>query len=135
MKLSDYQKQALLTDRTPAVGGASTDVARLIPLLGLAGEAGQLVAEYKKRLRDGPGHVLLLIVSPRNLATSSGIWQTLQANTVLALTMSLNRTSTRLHRYTSIMMHLCGSMLNTAKLNAFLASLWRPFASSESPHG
>ena len=35
----------------------SADVGRLIPLLGLAGEAGQLLAEYKKRLRDGPGHV------------------------------------------------------------------------------
>lgn len=33
------------------------DAARLIPLLGLAGEAGQLLSEFKKRLRDGPSHV------------------------------------------------------------------------------
>lgn len=58
MKLSDYQRQALRSDRTPS----TTDVGGrpgLIPLLGLAGEAGQLVTEYK-RLRDGPGHVLFV---------------------------------------------------------------------------
>ena len=60
MKFSDYQKQALLTDRTPASTSMSSDAARLIPLLGLAGEAGQLLAEYKKRLRDGPGHELFV---------------------------------------------------------------------------
>jgi NTP pyrophosphatase (non-canonical NTP hydrolase) len=57
MKLSDYQARALETDRTPGMADGSTDVARLIPLLGLAGEAGQLLSEYKKRLRDGPKHV------------------------------------------------------------------------------
>ena len=60
MKLSDYQAQALKSDRTPASTNMSADAARLIPLLGLAGEAGQLLAEYKKRLRDGPGHVLFV---------------------------------------------------------------------------
>jgi len=60
MKLSEYQKQALLSDRTPASTSMSADASRLIPLLGLAGEAGQLLAEYKKRLRDGPGHVLFV---------------------------------------------------------------------------
>jgi NTP pyrophosphatase (non-canonical NTP hydrolase) len=57
MKLSDYQAKALETDQTPAPVGMGPDAARLIPLLGLAGEAGQLLSEFKKRLRDGPGHV------------------------------------------------------------------------------
>lgn len=54
MNFADYQSQALKTDRT-GLGGA--DAAQLVPLLGLAGEAGQLLSEYKKRLRDGPSHV------------------------------------------------------------------------------
>lgn len=57
MKLSDYQAKALETDQTPAPAGMGPDAARLIPLLGLAGEAGQLLSEFKKRLRDGPSHV------------------------------------------------------------------------------
>src|ERR1700689_3794564 len=60
MKFSEYQEQALRTDKAPTAPGMSADAGRLIPLLGLAGEAGQLVAEYKKRLRDGPGHVLFV---------------------------------------------------------------------------
>lgn len=58
MNFSEYQREALRSDRTPVSTDMPADAARLIPLLGLAGEAGQLVAEYKKRLRDGPGHVL-----------------------------------------------------------------------------
>jgi NTP pyrophosphatase (non-canonical NTP hydrolase) len=54
MELSDYQTRALETDRT-GLNGA--DAAQLVPLLGLAGEAGQLLSEYKKWLRDGPSHV------------------------------------------------------------------------------
>ena len=57
MKLSEYQAKALETDQTPAPAGTGPDAARLIPLLGLAGEAGQLLSEFKKRLRDGPSHV------------------------------------------------------------------------------
>ena len=60
MKLSEYQARALETDRTPAPVGMGPDAARLIPLLGLAGEAGQLLSEFKKRLRDGPSHVLFV---------------------------------------------------------------------------
>lgn len=60
MNFTDYQARALRTDRTPPATPMSNDAARLIPLLGLAGEAGQLLAEYKKRLRDGPGHVLFV---------------------------------------------------------------------------
>ncbi|HEY2051615.1 MAG TPA: nucleoside triphosphate pyrophosphohydrolase family protein [Caulobacteraceae bacterium] len=57
MKLSDYQAKALETDRIPVPLGMGPDAARIIPLLGLAGEAGQLLSEFKKRLRDGPSHV------------------------------------------------------------------------------
>jgi len=60
MNFNDFQTRALLTDRTPPSTPMTNDAARLIPLLGLAGEAGQLLAEYKKRLRDGPGHVLFV---------------------------------------------------------------------------
>lgn len=57
MEFSDYQTKALETDQTPASNRMGPDAARLIPLLGLAGEAGQLLSEFKKRLRDGPSHV------------------------------------------------------------------------------
>ena len=57
MNMNDYQAQAWQTDRTSPPTGMSADAALVIPFLGLAGEAGQLLAEYKKRLRDGPGHV------------------------------------------------------------------------------
>jgi NTP pyrophosphatase (non-canonical NTP hydrolase) len=56
MKFSDYQRQAQETDQTPKGSPATEDAALLIPLLGLAGEAGQLLDEYKKWLRDGPKH-------------------------------------------------------------------------------
>lgn len=49
MELSDYQRQAGETD----VLTASDE---LLPLLGLAGEVGQLIAEYKKRQRDKTGY-------------------------------------------------------------------------------
>jgi NTP pyrophosphatase (non-canonical NTP hydrolase) len=53
MRLSEYQDEALKTDQTRA---SDPDTAQLIPLLGLAGEAGELLSEYKKRLRDGDSH-------------------------------------------------------------------------------
>ena len=57
MDLDLYQKEALHTDRVPARG--SDDVLSLIvPMLGLAGETGQLLSEYKKHLRDGEAHRL-----------------------------------------------------------------------------
>lgn len=51
MDLDDYQQKALATDQRP-----EGDEAVIIPLLGLAGEAGTLLSEYKKRLRDGVSH-------------------------------------------------------------------------------
>ena len=52
MNFEDYQAQALKTDQKP---GSDHD-ALIVSLLGLAGEAGSLLTEYKKLLRDGPAH-------------------------------------------------------------------------------
>ncbi len=52
MDFDDYQYKAQATDQRP-----EGDDSIVIPLLGLAGEAGTLLSEYKKRLRDGKGHV------------------------------------------------------------------------------
>lgn len=49
MELSDYQHRAGETDVLTAND-------ELLPLLGLAGEVGQLIAEYKKRQRDKTGY-------------------------------------------------------------------------------
>lgn len=45
----DYQRAALRTDTTADAG----DMGVMIPLLGLAGEAGDLLTEYKKFIREG----------------------------------------------------------------------------------
>lgn len=54
MHFSEYQRKALETDRT---GLSGLEASKLVPLLGIAGEAGQLLSEYKKWLRDGPSHI------------------------------------------------------------------------------
>jgi NTP pyrophosphatase (non-canonical NTP hydrolase) len=54
MNFAEYQSQALETDQTST---RRPEDAQLIPLLGLAGEAGGLLSEYKKWLRDGPSHL------------------------------------------------------------------------------
>lgn len=59
MNLNTYQRQAQKTDRVPLrrnSGEAGNDL--VVPLLGLAGEAGELLSEYKKHLRDGDSHLL-----------------------------------------------------------------------------
>ena len=58
MKFSDYQKKAICTDRIPANGNSEENQSITVPMLGLAGEAGQLLTEYKKNLRDGEAHKL-----------------------------------------------------------------------------
>jgi NTP pyrophosphatase (non-canonical NTP hydrolase) len=50
MNFDEYQAQAARTDSL-----ADKD-ALLVAFLGLGGEAGSLLTEYKKRLRDGPAH-------------------------------------------------------------------------------
>ena len=54
MDFNNYQKEALRTDRVPA----DDDASLIVPMLGLAGETGQLLSEYKKHLRDGEAHRL-----------------------------------------------------------------------------
>lgn len=54
MDFREYQKQAMKTNQIPAVKG--TEV--IVPLLGLVGEVGSLLTEYKKHLRDGDAHKL-----------------------------------------------------------------------------
>lgn len=52
MDLSEYQDQAHRTEKK--VYAAGSDI--VVPILGLAGEVGELLNEYKKRLRDGDAH-------------------------------------------------------------------------------
>lgn len=54
MDIREYQQEALQTDQ--AVGNSDRSI--IIPLLGLAGEAGTLLSEFKKHLRDGEAHRL-----------------------------------------------------------------------------
>ena len=54
MDFREYQEQALKTDRVPTKSGDGI----IVPLLGLVGEAGSLLTEYKKHLRDGDAHKL-----------------------------------------------------------------------------
>lgn len=54
MTFRDYQVQAQLTDQIPR----SNPNWLIVPLLGMAGEVGSLLVEYKKSLRDGPAHRL-----------------------------------------------------------------------------
>lgn len=62
MDFAEYQQRARLTDQNPKTGDTSGDSVRdphrhdVIPLLGLVGEVGGLLGEYKKLLRDGATH-------------------------------------------------------------------------------
>src|SRR5438105_13234403 len=58
MDFNSYQKEALRTDRVPVRDGADDAASLIVPMLGLAGETGQLLSEYKKHLRDGEAHRL-----------------------------------------------------------------------------
>jgi NTP pyrophosphatase (non-canonical NTP hydrolase) len=62
MNFDDYQRRGVSTDQSPKHAGDSTEGDRnprrseVIPMLGLVGEVGGLLAEYKKLLRDGAIH-------------------------------------------------------------------------------
>ncbi|MCY4107974.1 MAG: nucleoside triphosphate pyrophosphohydrolase family protein [Chloroflexi bacterium] len=58
MEFDRYQKEAGRTDRVPPAESADDRVPLMVPMLGLAGETGQLLSEYKKYLRDGEAHGL-----------------------------------------------------------------------------
>lgn len=58
MKFDLYQKEALKTDRVPDDSSRDGVLSLVVPMLGLAGETGQLLSEYKKHLRDGEAHRL-----------------------------------------------------------------------------
>ena len=59
MNFKDYQKKAKETDQNPKAKEPDQNPeiklgkSEIIPLLGLVGEAGVLLSEYKKKLRDG----------------------------------------------------------------------------------
>jgi len=50
----EYQTQAMITNQIPAIEGTEL----IVPLLGMVGEVGSLLTEYKKHLRDGNAHKL-----------------------------------------------------------------------------
>jgi len=52
MKLSEFQERANQSDQV----AGHDEKSKLVPLLGLAGEVGSLLSEYKKYLRDGGAH-------------------------------------------------------------------------------
>lgn len=58
MELDHYQHDAQETDRVPGSVDDKDRETIIVPMLGLAGEAGQLLSEYKKHLRDGDAHTL-----------------------------------------------------------------------------
>jgi NTP pyrophosphatase (non-canonical NTP hydrolase) len=58
MNFNGYQKAAQNTDRVPGHASTVAGTDLIVPLLGLAGETGELLSEYKKHLRDGKSHLL-----------------------------------------------------------------------------
>ena len=59
MKLNEYQHLANQTDQQPDAGTFKANPRSiLVPLLGMAGEVGELLGEHKKWLRDGDSYRL-----------------------------------------------------------------------------
>src|SRR5580693_3007617 len=56
MKLREYQLEAEKTDQVPVSRKDENRTGIMVPLLGLAGEAGSLLTEYKKWLREGASY-------------------------------------------------------------------------------
>jgi NTP pyrophosphatase (non-canonical NTP hydrolase) len=81
MNLTDYQQQAQATDQLPS----GDPDAVIVPLLGMAGEVGSLLAEYKKYLRDKDAHVLF----PNQVAEELGDILWYLANTATKFDLDL----------------------------------------------
>jgi NTP pyrophosphatase (non-canonical NTP hydrolase) len=57
MELNEYQRLANQTDQQPETGNVEADPRSImVPLLGLAGEVGELLGEHKKWIRDGDSY-------------------------------------------------------------------------------
>lgn len=57
MDLNEYQRRANETDQQPSEQSRDSDLRSvLVPLLGLSSEVGELLGEYKKRVRDGESY-------------------------------------------------------------------------------
>jgi NTP pyrophosphatase (non-canonical NTP hydrolase) len=82
MNLTEYQEQAQATDQLPAGDPNAT----VVPLLGMAGEVGSLLVEYKKYLRDKDAHVLF----PAHVAEELGDILWYLANTATKFGLNLN---------------------------------------------
>lgn len=81
MDLRDYQRETQATDQVPA----GDPNAVIVPLLGMAGEVGSLLEEYKKYLRDKDAHVLF----PNQLAEELGDILWYLANTATKFDLDL----------------------------------------------
>lgn len=86
MELADYQARAQATDQLPAGG----PYALMVPLLGMAGEVGSLLVEFKKHLREGDAHVLF----PDHVAEELGDILWYLANTASKFDLNLSTIAT-----------------------------------------
>jgi NTP pyrophosphatase (non-canonical NTP hydrolase) len=86
MDLDEYQQRAQGTDRVPSGSTGQTEVELMVPFLGLAGEAGGLLTEFKKHLRDGQAHILF----PERVREELGdiLWYVANIATKFGLSMS-----------------------------------------------
>lgn len=86
MDLDEYQQRAQETDRVPSGSTGKNEVELMVPLLGLAGEAGGLLTEFKKHLRDGQAHILF----PERVQEELGdiLWYVANIATKFGLSMS-----------------------------------------------
>ena len=82
MELREYQQQAHRTEKK--IYAADSDIT--VPILGLAGEVGELINEYKKHLRDGDAHERF----PERVAEELGdiMWYVAQTATNFSLDLN-----------------------------------------------